>query len=128
MTDNVLIAQNTKDQDRAEFEAWKKSLPPGKGYNAFEAWQGGRDHYAPKLTEAEAVEKCAVAVKQIFDLSLVGPDSGFKAEDIAKAVLAAAGARFAQPATLLYGGPAGGGMSCTPIQKNSPTAQDDKHD
>lgn len=36
----------------------------------------------------------AEAVKAVFDLSLVGPDSGFKAEDVAKACAKAWGLKY----------------------------------
>ncbi len=36
---------------------------------------------------SETVEKCSEAVKNIFELSLIGPDSGLAPEDVAKAVI-----------------------------------------
>lgn len=44
--------------------------------------------------EIVSLDKCAEAVKQVFDLSLEGPDAGFKPDDIAEAVLKAAGAQW----------------------------------
>lgn len=48
---------------------------------------------APKR-EIVSLDKCAEAVKQVFDLSLEGPDVGFKPDDISEAVLRAAGAQW----------------------------------
>lgn len=41
-----------------------------------------------------SIEAGTEAVKAVFDLSLVGPDSGFKAEDVAKACAKAWGVKY----------------------------------
>jgi hypothetical protein len=62
------------DQDREAFERWAIQYMETLGYgarrdcfdpnHASAAWQAARDHYAPKLTEREAVEKAAYAIAE----------------------------------------------------------------
>lgn len=52
----------------------------GKQNVAIEQWNTRR------TMEPVSIKDGAEAVKAVFDLSLVGPDSGFKAEDVAEAL------------------------------------------
>lgn len=67
-----------RDKNREAFEAfiskqygWNDFRQDGPGYfnvevdDAYDLWQAARDHYGPKLTENESVEKAARALAEI---------------------------------------------------------------
>ena len=91
------------DADRAAFQAWATKagyrLYDHRGFNkaAEDAWQAAKDHYAPRLTAADAVEVVAKAIHHTpytipWDYSAV--QARENARDKAKAALRAAGVKF----------------------------------
>ena len=97
------------DRDREAFEKW---FPTGKvlledpfsgdaptGFKA--GWQAARDHYAPKLTEKEAVEAAEMAIAEARGKDIKLPSHVVTSEELGKvaiAALRAAGIRFKEEA------------------------------
>jgi hypothetical protein len=82
------------DKDREAFEAWGKArygwVNAPQVCNAWTAWQGSRDHYAPTLTERE--------LRAIISDALRDDDSEGRILSRALEALRAAGVRFKEQA------------------------------
>lgn len=88
------------DKDRAAFDSWWVKYYHGEPSFAWGAWKAARAHYAPKLTEKQAVEKVMYA---LFKMDHPGSEFENQIEmawaleeqrPIAKVALKAAGLRF----------------------------------
>jgi hypothetical protein len=97
-----------QDKDREAFEAWigDDLINKDKAGNyifevesAWEAWQGARDHYVPKLTEKEAMEAAANAIRAaIGNSGSYGGSNPPTDREMAIAAIRAAGMRFKEEA------------------------------
>lgn len=87
------------DKDREAFAKWwlepKEKPVYAIDIAAWQAWQAARDHYAPKLTFKEAIEKAGDAVEKLVSRGKFPGDSEFDyALEMSAAALRAAGVRF----------------------------------
>src|ERR1700733_6244106 len=90
----ALGSRRMTDKDREAFERWFYAEKPAAHW---ETWQAARDHYAPKLTEKEALERAAQAIAPIAWDKSIKPgnwdrdDAQKSARDSARRALRAAG-------------------------------------
>jgi hypothetical protein len=93
-----------QDKDRAAFEEFyglprmdsDGNFKDRRDEAAYKLWQAARDHYAPKLTEAEAVEKAAVALYNLEHKTQLDKVAEFESywRKNAQVALRAAGVQF----------------------------------